>query len=127
MEGSIVRHEFIAVGLLCFGLVFPGCATKGPPPGEAIGAAEYALRKAKEDGATEHAPVDIRKAEDKLVRAKSERSEGADATAVRLANEVALEARVAEAKAQNARVQRARDEIQKGLEDLRAEIERQNR
>ena len=113
------------VGMFAFASVSAGCATPAPPAGEAIGAAEYALRKAKEDGAAEHAPVDIRQIEDKLARAKSERSEGAKATATRLAHEAALEAQVAEAKAANARIRRARTEIEKSLDDLRAEIERQ--
>jgi hypothetical protein len=117
----------IVVGLLglCFLVSAAGCATPGPPAGEAIGAAEYALRKAKEDGADEHAPVELRRAEDKLARAKAERAEGADATSVRLAHEVALEARIAEAKATNARMHRARIEVEKSLDELRAEIERQ--
>jgi len=117
--------------LLILGLVgiaaAPGCATRGTPPGDAIGAAEYALRKAAEDGANEFAPVDIRKAEDKLDRARAARADGANQTAIRLANEVALEAQLAEAKTTNARIHRVRDEAQKNLEVLQAEIERGQR
>ena len=108
-------------------LASPGCASRGTPPGHAIGAAEYALRKAVEDGAGEFAPVDIRQAEDKLDKARAAREEGANQTAIRLANEVALEAQLAEAKAQNARVHRAKDEIQASLDTLRTEIERGQR
>lgn len=115
----------IVVGMLALSFAWAGCATPAPPAGEAIGAAEYALRKAKEDGANEAAPVDIRKIEDKLARAKSERAQGAKQTATRLAHEAALEAQVAEAKASNARIRRARVEIEKSLDDLRTEIERQ--
>ncbi|MBW2245384.1 MAG: DUF4398 domain-containing protein [Deltaproteobacteria bacterium] len=120
-----VRIAVVVVGMFVFAFLSTGCATPAPPAGEAIGAAEYALRKAKEDGANESAPVDIRQIEDKIARAKSERSQGAKATATRLAHEAALEAQVAEAKAANARIHRARTEIEKGLDDLRAEIERQ--
>jgi hypothetical protein len=116
----------LAVGLVGLATA-PGCASRGTPPGDAIGAAEYALRKATEDGATEFAPVDIRQAEDKLDRARAARSEGANMTAIRLANEVALEAQLAEAKAGNARIHRARNEVQKSLDALRAEIERGQR
>jgi hypothetical protein len=123
------RPTSVALLAACvMGLVTaPGCATRGSPPGDAIGAAEYALRKASEDGAGEFAPVDIRKAQDKLEKARAARAEGADQTAIRLANEVALEAQLAEAKAGNVRIHRARDEIQKSLDDLQAEIERGRR
>ena len=101
-----------------------GCATTKPPVAEAIGAAEYALRKAKEDGAAQYAPVDVRQAEDKLARARALREDGQEQAATRLAHEVSLEAQLAEAKASNARMRRTRDEIQKSVDDLRAEIER---
>ncbi|MGI9431368.1 MAG: DUF4398 domain-containing protein [Myxococcota bacterium] len=130
-RSATAKHRSAATIFFTLGLLglatSPGCATRGTPPGDSIGAAEYALRKAVEDGAGEFAPVDVRQAEDKLDRARAARAEGANQTAIRLANEVALEAQLAEAKAQNARVHRVRDEIDVSLDTLRTEIERGQR
>jgi len=131
MRSATAKHRSAVAILFTFGLLTlatsPGCATRGTPPGDSIGAADYALRKAVEDGAGEFAPVDVRQAEDKLDRARAARAEGANQTAIRLANEVALEAQLAEAKTRNARVHRVRDEIEVSLDTLRTEIERGQR
>lgn len=130
-RSSTTRHRSTVAIIFTLGLLglvaSPGCATRGTPPGDAIGAAEYALRKAVEDGANEFAPVDVRQAGDKLDRARAARAEGANQTAIRLANEVALEAQLAEAKAGNARLHRVRDEVQVSLDTLHTEIERGQR
>lgn len=110
--------------VLCASLLGAGCATTRPPAAEAIGAAEYALRKAKEDGADGAAAARIAEAEDKLARAKAARADGDDAAAVRLAHEVSLEAQVAEAKAENVRIHQGHDEIEKGNEALESELQR---
>ena len=100
---------------------------KGRPPGEAIAAAEYALRKAQEDGADQHAAVVLRKAQDKVKAAKIAEEEGANEDAVRKAEEATLEAQLADEMARNARTRLLEKEAERGLAILRVELERAGR
>lgn len=97
---------------------------KGRPPGEAISAADYALRKAEEDGAAQHAPLVLHKAKEKLQRARIAQEEGANERAVRQAESAALDAQLADEMTRNARIRMIEAEAERSIAILGEELER---
>ena len=95
-------------------LLAAGCGGKEPTSGAAISAARYALRKAEEDGAAQAAPVVMRAAHEKLDDATALRDDKQDEPARRLAEEVTIEAQLADAMARNARVKKRLANIEEG-------------
>lgn len=99
------------------------CASVSPPTSE-ISAAELAIRQAEGLGAVELAPLPMRVAREKLDEAKAlVQKDGSDRMrrAKRLAEDAAVEARLAEETARTAALTNARDEAQKTIEAMRRE------
>ncbi len=97
------RATILALTITGAALALPACGGNKPPSGESISAARYALRKAEEDGASQAAPVVIRAAQEKLEEASRLRDQKKHEEARQLAEEVALEAQLADAINRNAR------------------------
>ena len=104
-------------------LVGAGCATV-PAPNETLSNAEYAIRKAEEREATQFAPLEIRVAKDKIEQARLSMAAGDNRQARRFAEQAAVDAQLAEAKARAARAEATAREIEKSIEALRSETER---
>ena len=100
------------------------CASASPPTSE-ISAAEVAIRQAEGLGAVELAPVPMRVAREKLDEAKAlVQKEGDDKMrrAKRLAEDSAVEARLAEETARTAALEKARDDAQATIDTMRREV-----
>lgn len=103
------------------------CATT-QPPFEAISRAEVSVRKADDVQASQHAPLEVLKAREKLDRARVlSRSSDTYAESRRLAEQAMVDARLAEEKAQAARAEANTKEMRLSIETLRAEIARQEK
>ena len=100
-------------------LVLAGCS--GNPPTTELAVATQALNAAETAGATEFAPVEMQSARKKMNDAEKADFEKDYKKAKDLAEQAEWDARVAERKAQAAKVQRAVDDAQHGVEELRNE------
>ena len=99
------------------------CASVSPPTSE-ISAAELAIRQAEGLGAVELAPVPMRVAREKLDEAKAlvqKNNRDQMRRAKRLAEDAAVEARLAEETARTAALTKARDEAQATIDAMRRE------
>lgn len=101
------------------GLLLVGCA--GNPPDEQFAVTESAVRSAVSAGATQYAPVDMRNAQDKWKQAELAMQKENYEEARQLAQQAEWDARVAERKAQAAKAQKAVEDVQKGIQELREE------
>lgn len=119
MDCSTTR--FVLVLLLAAGL---GACASVPPPESEMGKADLALRKAEQADAAHFAPLEMRTARTKLEAARAAMREEDNLEARRLAEQAKLDALLAEATAQAAQRQEARDTIRADIEALRAEAER---
>ncbi len=100
-----------------------GCAST-PPLNEALAVAEAAVKRAGTTSTTESAPAALQLAVSKLAASREAQARGDNATARWLAEQAALDAQVAEQKAQAARARIAATETQAAAEALREEINR---
>lgn len=100
-------------------LALAGCA--GDPPTTQLAVASQALNAAETAGATEFAPVEMQSARQKLNDAEKADFEKDYKKAKNLAEQAEWDARVAERKAQAAKVQRAVDDAEHSVEELRNE------
>lgn len=102
------------------GLVLAGCAGS-PPPKEQFAVTESAVRNAESAGGTEFAAVEMRNARDKWNQAQLEMQQENYDKARKLAEQAEWDARVAERKAQAAKAQRAVQDANQGIQELREE------
>lgn len=100
-------------------LVLAGCS--GNPPTAQLAVATQALNAAETAGATEFAPVEMQSARQKMNDAEKADFEKDYKKAKDLAEQAEWDARVAERKAQAAKVQRAVDDAKHSVEELRNE------
>ncbi len=92
-----------------------------------ISESEKALNEAKAVNASAFAPTEMKSAEEKLSMAKKEYANGWHHDASRLANEAAVDAELARAKATSDKDKKTVQELQENIESLRREIERQSK
>lgn len=102
-----------------------GCASAPDPLVPQIARAETNIENAEQTGAEQFASADLDMARTKLKQAEQAAENGNDATALRLANQAELDARVAAARAEEAEAQAALAEIKQGIETLRQEVNQQ--
>ena len=122
---SFTRHA-AAAAAACSLLVLAGCAT-APPPLEEMAVARTAVSDAVRAGGAEYAPGELAAAQDKLdlgnVAAADHRYEDAR----RLAEESAVDARLAATTARSHKAQQAVREVESGIQALREELARDTR
>lgn len=101
-----------------------GCAS-GPPPQTTadLARAHTMVAAAEQGGAQQYAAADLQSARDKAQQADKLASHD-DSRADQLANEAAVDAELASARAQNAQAQHALGELHRSLRTLRNEEER---
>ena len=108
----------------CSALVLAlGCSARRPPDAH-MSTADLAIRSASDETASEHAPLDLRLAREKLDQAREAVKDDEYDRARRLAEESLADAQVAEAKS---RAAKARDNLKQAHDDveaLRKETER---
>ena len=100
-----------------------GCAKPGPSQ-QAIAQADYSLRQAREQGADTEAAALMRSADEKLARAQGYQREKEYDEAQRLAEQVAVEAALADALTRNRVAKEQLADSEAVLQELREEAER---
>ena len=100
-------------------LVLAGCA--GDPPKTQLAVTNQAITSAESAGAVEFAPVEIQNARTKQAEAQKLENDKKYEDAKRLAEQAEWDARVAERRALAAKAQRALDDAEKGVQQLRQE------
>lgn len=100
-------------------VLLAGCA--GNPPSEQMAVTKSAVNEAVSSGGVEFAPVQTRSAQDKLKQAELELVSKNYEEAKRLAEQAEWDARVATRKTQAAKADRALQDAQQGIEELRQE------
>lgn len=105
--------------VLSGGLMLVACA--GNPPKEQFAVTESAVRSAVSAGGTEYAAVEMRSAQEKWNEAEMAMEKQEFEKANRLAEQAEWDARVAERKAQAAKAQKAVDDANQGIQELREE------
>ena len=120
IESPLSRFQLPKLAAVALGgLLLVGCA--GNPPNEQFAVTEPAVRSAVSAGATQYAPVDMRAAQEKWKQAELAMQKENYDEARRLAQQAEWDARVAERKAQAAKAQKAVEDAQKGIQELREE------
>lgn len=120
LECSSIRFQLSKLSTAVLGAVMlAGCA--GNPPTEQFAVTESAIRSAVSSGATQFAPVEMRAAQDKWRDAELAMQKEDYEDARTLAEQAEWDARVAERKAQAAKAQKAVEDAQQGIQELREE------
>ncbi|MBF0389559.1 MAG: DUF4398 domain-containing protein [Desulfamplus sp.] len=123
-----INSQFITI-LLFIVILFAmnnitGCASKSPKPIKNISDAEMAIKMAIENSATLNAPLDVRIAEEKLTKAKEAAQKEDFILAQRLADEAAIDAKVAEVKSQTKKIKRIEKDLRDSIDTLQNEVNR---
>lgn len=126
MTAKIVSHtRWIVVTIICGGavLALAGCASETTQL-DAVSAAELAVDRATEAKAAQHAPLELRLAQEKLERARSSMSENEHEEARRQAEQARVDARLAETKARSESASQQKEEIDQTMDILEREADR---
>ncbi|MBV8465187.1 MAG: DUF4398 domain-containing protein [Burkholderiales bacterium] len=122
MNTSIARYaatSFVVAG--AFGLA--ACSTV-PAPTQQMGVAKSAIEQAQHVGAAQYASAELLVATDKMARADTAAHAEKYVQARRLAEEVEVDAQLAQVTATSTKSAAAVHELNKSTQDLRQEIER---
>jgi len=101
-----------------------GCSSHNPLVSAKLAQAERAVDEAQQAGAAMRAPVEFKNARDKLTAAQAAMEKGKHDRAIRSAEQAAIDAEYARARAANQRVGAMADEMNQSLKTLRQELER---
>jgi hypothetical protein len=101
---------------VALGALVAACGTTPPPPIETVAAAQTAVTAAEQADAPTLAPAELDRARDKLLRAQAAIQQEENEAARRLAEQAAVDARLAEARARAVVAQQNVDQIRTGLE-----------
>ena len=120
MGSTISTLTRMAIAIAAVGAATAAFA--GPPiADEKIAVAKVSLDRAEQSGAPQAAPVELANARDKLARAVKAKADHDDKPAIMWAEQADLDARVAEAMAQQQRSQKAATEFDASMQALREE------
>ena len=117
-----LRVRLFSIWLVALSAV--GCASHKPLASATITQAERALDEAQEAGAAISAPAEFKIAQDKLKAAQAAMAKGNHEGAIRSAEQAAIDAEYARARAANQRANTTADEMGQYIKALREEIER---
>lgn len=121
---SLTTATSLTAALTIFSLAaLSGCAS-APIPTEQFAVSQSAIESATAAGAPEYAPLDIKNARDKLTAAQRAVDKKEYPAAAALAEEAAVDAKLAETKAESAKAQKSVSELQGNLRTLMDEINR---
>jgi ribosome-associated translation inhibitor RaiA len=118
---SIGRHVGSAVAGL---LILTACASVQTPPTAELQAAEMAIATAERGRVADYASVELSKARDKLTAARSAVQQEKMNQALRLAQQARVDAELASARAEVAKAEAVNEEMQKSIDTLKLEMQR---
>lgn len=107
-----------------FVLALAACASTPMPPSEELQAAQLAINSAEQERATDFAPLDMKRAHDKLGAANAAVVQEDMALALWLADEARVSAELASAKASESKAKAVNDEMQQSIQALQQELNR---
>jgi outer membrane PBP1 activator LpoA protein len=113
------------VGAFATALLLAGCASTPPPTAE-LNSAQQAIDDAERGQASQHAAEEMSEARTKLSSAKAAVDNKKMDEAARLAEEARVDAELASARTAAAKAKAANDEIRKGTDVLKDEMERKS-
>jgi hypothetical protein len=119
-----VTWAWIHILVLVAAAILVGCASAPPASDEALARAEAGIEDARQAGATEFAAAELESANDRLGMARAAANKNEHQVAERYAEEAALDAELASAKARSVKADAAAAEVASGIETLRNEINR---
>ena len=111
-----VQVAFATIVLACL-----AACSSTPPPVAEISAAQTAMTAAEQADAAQHAPADLDRAPDKVLRAQAAMQEDENDEARPLAEQGLVDARLAEAKARADVARQNVDQVQAGIDELSSE------
>ncbi len=123
MKKSLYGQRLFMTGCIGSALLISACAST-PAPTDALKAADQAIARAEEARVADYASPELTSARDKLVAARAAVQKEQMEVARRLADEAKLDAELATAKAEAARAKGITTEMQKNIETLRQETQR---
>jgi hypothetical protein len=115
------RHRLF---LFAGSLILAACSTTPLPPDREIQAAEQAIRQAEQARVSDHASPELRVAREKLEESRSAVRAEKMVRAARLAEQARVEADLALATAAVAKAQVVNDEMKRGADSLKQEMQR---
>ena len=122
MVRSAIQKGLLTAAL-CGLVTVAGCSSAQPPKAS-VSRAQLAIRGAELSKASQYAPLEMRKARDKLSEGESAMSKEDYLTARRLAEQALVDALLAEVKAESAIARQNATDLQKAIKSLSAEAER---
>ena len=121
-RNNAIRPRFAGRMLLILSVLFVGGCAGVPRPDAQLARSDSAVKQAIELGAREHAPLILREAETKLAQAKLAANNKDNEKARRLAEQVEVDARLAQVTTLATKAQRSVDELNKSIDLLRKEL-----
>ncbi len=115
-----------AMATTAFSALLLGACASSPPPDAELAVSDAALSSAVTAGAAESAPNELRMAREKLDRAREQRDSRHYDSALALAREATVDARLAESKALAAKSQKSADDLQAANRALADEVNRKS-
>lgn len=122
-HNSKARRATLMRGTMAAALLALTACAGAPVPKEQLAVSKAAVSNAESERAREHAPVEMKDAQQKLRAAEAAAAAGRNEEARRLAEEAEVDAQLAERKAQAAKAQRAVAELREGIRTLQQEIQ----
>lgn len=104
--------------------VLAGCASTPKAPDQALQAAELAIANAEQERVADYASPELGEARDKLTAARVAVVEKEMVRAARLAEQARADAELASAKAQAAKAQEVNEDLNKNINTLQQELQR---
>jgi ribosome-associated translation inhibitor RaiA len=105
-------------------LLMSACASVQPPPTAELQAAELAVATAERGRVADYASTELSEARDKLTAARSAVQEENMSQALRLAQQARVDAELASARADVAKAEAVNEEMQKSIDTLTQEMQR---
>lgn len=105
-------------------LILGGCASAPEPPTAELQAAEQAISSAERARVTDYASVELSEARDKLSAARRAVQDKEMVQAQHLAQQARLDAELASARAEVAKAREVNEQMQKGIDTLKMEMQR---
>jgi hypothetical protein len=125
MKGKPKNLDQLMGALIIFGaLVIGGCASKFAAV-EKIANVEITIKLARGSNAITYAPLELKFAEDKLLKAKTAIQNGEFEDAQIIAEKALADAQLAEAKSQSEKAKMLAQEMRESINVLRREVNRQ--
>lgn len=120
------RSLRLPVALLASALLASACASAPLPPTDALQAAELAIRNAEQARVADYASPELGQARSQLSAAQAAVQQEHMLEGQRLAELSRLSADLATAKAEQVKARQVNEELQKGTDSLRQEMQRNN-